>query len=95
MDLFTDKWNTSQKFRETFKKFFVDEKTADAEGAAKFLSEKFRADYDKHRASINNDEDILKIHLTCALDTKAMSVVFESLRANLLTSSFSDNGIVL
>lgn len=47
----------------------------------------------KYLAMTRNDE--LPVHVTCALDTEAMKFVFETMRTQMLSASFSDNGVIM
>jgi len=70
-------------FKKTFKKFKGE---ADPEAVEKFIEEFVTSDVDL-------EADKILVHRTCALDTEAMKVVWESVREGILRNSFAKIGI--
>ena len=97
VDVFDYKIKSKASFYQ-FKKIFPKYKgdVGDEISAKKFLAEYFQTIYKEETESANVQRE-LAVHATCALDTKAMEQVFNSVRTSLLSASLNegDSGFML
>jgi len=70
----------------TFKKTFHYDGEKDIDSVLKCIEKYVTSD-------VNVEEDKITIHCTCALDKKAMQVVWNSVREGILRTSFAKVGV--